>query len=99
MREYDEMIENEWKWEGKEELLQVFEVGKERIRKLCEKIGVEIEMRDVRDWRVCGICGEGKGREIRLVRSSKMEEGRGLRLLLLRERKNDWSEIENGLTF
>ena len=36
-------------------------MGEERIRELCERVAVEIERVNVRDWRVCKGDGGGKG--------------------------------------
>ena len=35
-------------------------MGEERIRELCERVAVEIERMNVRDWRVCEVDGGGK---------------------------------------
>ena len=35
-------------------------MGEERIRELCERVAVEIERMDVKDWRMCEVDGGGK---------------------------------------
>ena len=36
-------------------------MGEERIRELCERVAVEKEKMNVRDWRVCEVDEGGKG--------------------------------------
>ena len=49
------MRENE-----RNKVLKVCEMGEERIRELCERVAVEIERMNMKDWRVCEVDGGGK---------------------------------------
>ena len=44
----------------RDESLEVCEMGEERVRELCERVVVEKERMNVRDWRVCEVDGRGK---------------------------------------
>ena len=61
-----------WMWNvnHQEEGNEVFEMGEERIRELCERVAVEIEKMNVRDLRVCEgvkLCDIKNKRELDLL--------------------------------
>ncbi len=63
-------------------------MGEERIRELCERVAVEVERMNVRDWRVCEVDGGGKGSQTYEI----IKEGgrKGVETVLTEGERNDW---------
>ena len=70
-------------------------MGEERIRELCERVVVQKERINVREWRICEVDGGGKVSQICEIIK---ERGRkGVEIVFTEGERNDWRDIGNGV--